>query len=89
MINGIDDLKFDEGKIVSTTDELLQYMVNGFTEDVMHYRGVGEDRAIEYRNSVIKDLKCGKIPSGLHFNLSLFRLGMKAKAKDVNTHERV
>ena len=81
MIETFSDLRFNEGRLVSTAEEIIQYVVNGFLDDCIYYQGCSEERAKAYRSELIKDLKKGVIPSGLHMNFSMWRLGIRRTFK--------
>ena len=88
MIKTLSDLEIFEGRVTSTPEELLQYMVNGFTDDVIYYNKVSMETAKRYRSEMIKELSKGVIPNSLYMNLSLYKIGVIVPRKE-STSNRV
>lgn len=88
MTKTFSDLEFDGGRVTSTPTQLLEYMVHGFVDDVMHYQATDENTARGYRDRMIQELKKGVIPSSLYTNLSFYKLGVIIPWKE-STSNRV
>ena len=77
MVKNFIDLKFVGSTLTSTAEELLQYMVYGFTDDFEYYEGLSQKYANAYRDKMIQELKQGEIPSDLRIKLTIWKMGIR------------